>query len=204
MDLDLATDSLDGIKAKIEAAAPAGVTVDIEETTSNGGSVFRLRINGTNTAVDSNNVLGTLGIGNVDTTGALLREVDEKVHVQVNVAGKDLFEGAQSAFSALINLRDSLKSNNMEGIRQSITNLEVVREKISDTRGVLGARTRRVELTRDLLERFEVNLTSALGDAEDTDVTRTIIDLQSEQQAFQAALSTGGTLFQPTLLDFLR
>ena len=61
-----------------------------------------------------------------------------------------------------------------------------------------------MELTRELLERLEVNLTSSLGDAEDTDVTQTIIDLQSEQQVFQAALATGGSVFQPTLLDFLR
>jgi flagellar hook-associated protein 3 FlgL len=204
VDIDLATDSLADIKTNIEAAAPSGVTVDIEESTSNGVSVFKLRINGTTTAVDSNNVLGTLGIGNVETTGSILREVDEGIHIQVNVEGRDLFEGAQNSFSAMINLRDSLLTNDMDGIRQSITDLEVIREKISDVRGVLGARTRRVELSRNLLERFQVNLTQALGDAEDTDVTRTIIDLQSEQQVFQAALATGGTVFQPTLIDFLR
>lgn len=202
--IDLATDSLDDIKANIEAAAPTGVTVDIEESSSRGVSVYRLRINGTTTAVDDGNVLGTLGIGNVETTGSILREVDEGVHIQVNVEGRDLFEGAQNAFSGMINLRDSLLTNDIDGIRQSITDLEGVREKISDARGVLGARTRRVELTRELLERLEVNLTSALGDAEDTDVTRTIIDLRSEQQVFQAALATGGSVFQPTLLDFLR
>ena len=202
--IDLATDSLDDIKANIEAAAPTGITVDIEESSSGGVSVYRLRINGTTTAVDDGNVLGTLGIGNVETTGSILREVDEGVHIQVNVEGRDLFEGAQNAFSGMINLRDSLLTNDIDGIRQSITDLEGVREKISDARGVLGARTRRVELTRELLERLEVNLTSALGDAEDTDVTRTIIDLRSEQQVFQAALATGGSVFQPTLLDFLR
>lgn len=202
--IDLATDSLDDIKSNIEAAAPTGVTVDIEESSSRGVSVYRLRINGTTTAVDDGNVLGTLGIGNVETTGSILREVDEGVHIQVNVEGRDLFEGAQNAFSGMINLRDSLLTNDIDGIRQSITDLEGVREKISDARGVLGARTRRVELTRELLERLEVNLTSALGDAEDTDVTRTIIDLRSEQQVFQAALATGGSVFQPTLLDFLR
>ena len=202
--IDLATDSLDDIRSNIEAAAPTGVTVDIEESSSGGVSVYRLRINGTTTAVDDGNVLGTLGIGNVETTGSILREVDEGVHIQVNVEGRDLFEGAQNAFSGMINLRDSLLTNDIDGIRQSITDLEGVREKISDARGVLGARTRRVELTRELLERLEVNLTSALGDAEDTDVTRTIIDLRSEQQVFQAALATGGSVFQPTLLDFLR
>ncbi len=203
--VDLATDSLDDIKTNIEAAAPTGVTVEIEETTAGDGtSVFRLRINGTTTVVDANNVLGTLEIDNVDTTGAILRQVDHGVNIQVNVAGRDLFEGAQSAFTSFINLRDSLRDNDISGVRQSITDLEAVREKISDSRGVLGARTNRVELTRALQERFEVNLNSVLGDTEDTNLAETVIDLQAAQQTFQAALAAGGTIFQPTLMDFLR
>ncbi len=201
--IDLATDSLDDIKSNIEAAAPTGVTVRIEEEAAEGSTVYRLRILGTSTAVDDNNVLGTLGIGNVDTTGSILREVAEGVRIQVNVAGRDLFEGAQSAFTAFLGLRDSLRDNDIEGIRQSITDIEATREKISDTRGVLGARTNRIELMRSLQERFEVNLNSALGDAEDTDLTSTIIDLQAEQQTFQAALASSATIFQPTLMQFL-
>ncbi|MDP6776709.1 MAG: flagellar hook-associated protein FlgL [Candidatus Latescibacteria bacterium] len=201
--IDLATDSLDDIKASIEAAAPTGVTVEIEESADEDATVYRLRILGTTTAVDDNNVLGTLNIGNVDTTGSLLREVAEGVQIQVNVAGRDLFEGAQNAFSAFIGLRDSLRDNDMEGIQQSITDIEAIREKISDTRGVLGARTNRIELMRSLQERFEVNLNKALGDAEDTDLTNTIIDLQAEQQTFQAALASSATIFQPTLMQFL-
>ncbi len=105
VDIDLGTDSLNDIKAKIEAAAPTGVSVDIEESVSDGQSIFRLRIDGTTTAVDANNVLSTLQIDNVDTTGAILREVDEGFRIQINVEGRDLFEGAQNVFSAFLNLR---------------------------------------------------------------------------------------------------
>lgn len=202
--IDLSADSLDDIQSKIEAAAPSGVTVRIEETTSGGSSVYRLRIDGTTTAVDDNNVLGTLGIGNVDTTDVILREVDNGVHVQINVAGRDLFEGAQNPFAALINLRDSLRSDDKEGIRQSITDLQEAREKVSDSRGVLGARTHRMELSQELQERFEVNLSAALSNVEDADLSKTIMELQQEQNVFQAALAAGQTMFQPTLIDFLR
>ena len=202
--IDLATDSLDDIKTKIDTAAPTGVTVEIERTDSKGSSFYRLKIDGTTTVVDDNNVLGSLGIGSVDTTGSILREVDEGVHIQVNIPGRDIFEGAQNAFTALLGLRNGLENNDIDAIRQSITDLETVREKISDERGVLGARARRVELTRNLLERFQVNLATTLGDVEDANLTETIIDLQSEQQAYQAALTSGSTVFQPTLMDFLR
>lgn len=201
--IDLATDSLDAIKAKIDAAAPTGVAVTIDETLANGESVFRLKINGTTTAVDDNNVLARMGIDNIDTTNGIFRAVDENVKVQLNVPGQDIFEGAQNPFSALITLRDALKDNNKEGIYQSITDLEVARSRISDSRGVLGARTNRIELSRGLLERFEVELTEALSITEDVDLAEAVMNLQKEQSSFQAALITGQTVNQPTLMDFL-
>ena len=202
--IDLATDSLDAIKTKIEAAAPTGVTVAIEEATDDGAPVYRLRIDGTTTAVDSNNVLGSLNIGNVDTTKAVFREVDDGVYIQVNVAGRDLFEGAQNAFSALLTIRDALVDDDIDGIRDSITDIEAAREKVSDVRGVLGARTHRIELSQDLAERYEVNLTDALSTTEDVDLTEVVFNLQQEQTAFQAALMSGQTVIQPTLFEFLR
>lgn len=201
--IDLATDSLTDIKTKIDAAAPTGVSVTIDETIQNGASVFRLKINGTSTAVDNNNVLARLGIDNIDTTNGIFRAVDDNIKVQLNVPGQDVFEGAQNPFTALINLRDSLINDDKEGIRRSITDLEAARSRISDARGVLGARTNRVELARGLLERFEVELSETLSNTEDVDLAETVMNLQREQSAFQAALITGQTVNQPTLMDFL-
>ena len=203
INIDLATDSLDAIKAKIDTAAPSGVTVTIEEAQRNGQASFRLNIEGTDIAVDANNVLQTMGIGNVDTTNGVLREVGDGIHIKINVEGQDLFEGAQNVFSALLNLRNSLELNNIDGIRSSITDMQVARDKISEVRGVLGARTERVEVQRALLERFEVNLTDALSGTEDADLSKTVLSLQQEQNVFQSALVAGQTIIQPTLIDFL-
>ncbi|RKY01240.1 flagellar hook protein, partial [Candidatus Poribacteria bacterium] len=61
--IDLSTDSLQDIKQKIEAAAPTGVTVSlVEETTSSGTTLYKLRITGTTNFVDDGNVLQVLGI----------------------------------------------------------------------------------------------------------------------------------------------
>ena len=204
VDIDLGVDSLDDIKAKIEAAAPTGVSVVIEETVSNGASVFRLKINGTSQIADDNNVLGTLGIGQVNTTTGVFRAIDEGIKIQVNVPGRDIFEGAQNPLSALIRLRDALNGNDRDGIYQSMTDMEASRARISEARGVMGARTSRVELARGLLERFEVTLTESLSNTEDIDLARTVMNLQKEQSAFQAALISGQTITQPTLIDFLR
>jgi flagellar hook-associated protein 3 FlgL len=202
--IDLATDSLTDIKAKIDAAAPTGVTTTIASSPSGSSDTFRLVISGTTTIADSNNVLENLGIETIETSGSVLREVGDGVSVQINAAGEDIFEGQFNPFTALLNLRDSLQTNDLNGIRESITELDEARNKISDTRGVIGARTSRVELTNSLLERFTVNLKESLSNTEDTDFAQAVTDLQSRQNTFQAALSSGMTLLQSSLIDFMR
>lgn len=202
--IDLAVDSLDDIRANIEAAAPTGVTVTIEESVSNSVSLFRLRIDGTTTLADDSDVLASMGIGSVETTGQILREVDDGIHVGVNLQGQQLFEGAQNSFQAIIDLRDSLRDNDIDGIRRSMTDIEIAREKVSDARGVMGARTRRIELSETLLDRFRVDFTDALANTQDADISATILNLQEAQNVFQSALVSGQTVVQPTLLEFLR
>jgi flagellar hook-associated protein 2 len=60
--IDLATDSLQTIKDKIEAASPTGVSVAVVEDTSSGATRYKLQITGTTNFVDDNNVLQVLGI----------------------------------------------------------------------------------------------------------------------------------------------
>jgi flagellar hook-associated protein 2 len=61
--INLGTQSLTDIKNAIQAAAPTGVTATVETTTADDGtSRFSLKIAGTTTFTDSNNVLQTLGV----------------------------------------------------------------------------------------------------------------------------------------------
>ena len=61
--IDLANDTLAEIRDKINAAGPTGVVASIvEDTDDDGDTVYRLRIEGTTTFSDDNNVLQTLGI----------------------------------------------------------------------------------------------------------------------------------------------
>ena len=43
-----------------------------------------------------------------------------------------------------------------------------------------------------------------LSDTEDADIAKTIIELNSQQAAYQAALRAGASIVQASLMDFLR
>ncbi len=49
-----------------------------------------------------------------------------------------------------------------------------------------------------------MDLTSRLTDVEDVDMPSTIVALQTQQVAYQAALGATAKVVQPSLLDFLR
>ena len=63
--IDLATDSLNDIRDKINAAAPAGVTATVNAT---GPATFELEIDGTSDFVDDGGVLNALGVIEDPTT----------------------------------------------------------------------------------------------------------------------------------------
>jgi len=60
--IDLAVDSLEGIRDRINAAAPAGVTAQVTSSDEGGLTRFRLEIEGTTTFVDDSGILETLGV----------------------------------------------------------------------------------------------------------------------------------------------
>ena len=47
-------------------------------------------------------------------------------------------------------------------------------------------------------------MTGILSEDEDVDLTSTIVNLQQEQDVFQAALASGNTVIPQSLMDFLR
>jgi flagellar hook-associated protein 3 FlgL len=78
-----------------------------------------------------------------------------------------------------------------------------VRENISAVRGLVGARINRMEITRNVIDRVSAEITAVLSSDEDTDLADTIVNLRQEQDVFQAALSSGGSVVPQSLMDFI-
>jgi flagellar hook-associated protein 3 FlgL len=49
-----------------------------------------------------------------------------------------------------------------------------------------------------------LSVTAQLSDVEDVDLPKTIMDMQLQQTAYQAALAASAKVIQPSLIDFLR
>jgi len=68
----------------------------------------------------------------------------------------------------------------------------------------IGGRQRRLELLEARFAQDNLNYEKMRSDAEDADMAEVIMFLKMAETVYQAALSSGARIIQPTLMDFLR
>lgn len=104
-------------------------------------------------------------------------------------------------FDQLVN---DLSSNNSTGIDQALSRIDIQMDNINAVRAEIGVKTNRIELTLNRIEDDTINLTGILSKNEDADMAQVIMNLKAQENVYQASLSGGAKIIQPSLVDFLR
>ncbi len=107
------------------------------------------------------------------------------------------------AFNTLIRLREAIESGRPEMMERVATAIEDDIQRLSLTRGFLGARQQSVESMIDLSAEQQIRLTEAESDELDADLAQVISDLNARQAAMQASLQLMGQSTRLTLWDYL-
>ena len=152
---------------------------------------------------------GTESIASVEANpegvdGEIRRAIGEGMTMVVNVPGSEVLTGDVDVFQSLIDLRDRLMRNDVEGIRQSGDALDAGLDQVSTTITIVGSRIEQLESTVRMLQNEEARLAQLLSAQEDADIAEVTVQLQMEQLAYESALQAGAMILQPSLLDFLR
>ncbi|MFC4777818.1 flagellar hook-associated protein FlgL [Paenibacillus sp. GCM10023252] len=129
------------------------------------------------------------------------------INIPVNVTGNEVFGASgdsDNLFKVLKDIENALTSNDKPGLANASALLQSRFEKVINIRSEVGARTNRVELIGTRLEDLNVNLTGLQSQTEDADMAETIMNFNQEQSVYQASLSTGAKIIQPSLIDYLR
>jgi len=135
--------------------------------------------------------------------GQILRHVAPGVTMSINTPGSDVFP---QVFDALISVRDDLRANDSDSLSLNRLNeLETVHDDVLDALlSQVGSKGARLDLTKSQLSAARLNDAEVLSKTEDADMSDSIIKLNAQQTALQAALAAGARVVQPTLIDFLR
>jgi flagellar hook-associated protein 3 FlgL len=156
--------------------------------------------------------------------GAVAREIGPGVSVQVNIvlgagsppilgaggganAATGLTTGDGGLLSTMRTLADNLRSGTAVGsnaLKTSDLNaLDANLDSISSARATIGATLNRLSAASDRLAANKEASSGLLSRTEDVDFAQATINYSTQQTVYQASLSVGAKIIQPSLLDFL-
>jgi flagellar hook-associated protein 3 FlgL len=139
--------------------------------------------------------------------GVIARQVGPNTSVQVNTTGGALLGsggGDGKLLDVLRTIQTNLTSGNTTALTAGLTALDGSLDAVAGARATLGAAQARVDAASERALDATETATRLLGDTESVDLAEVLTKLSAEQTAYTAALKTGATVIQTSLLDFLR
>jgi flagellar hook-associated protein 3 FlgL len=138
------------------------------------------------------------------TDGASVqRRVDQATTVRVDVDGRAAFgEGATSVFAVLDRVAADLRAGG-----EVSPHLNAIDERMTAMLGQLagvGTRHNQVLTAQTTIQKNLQDLAGSISAVEDIDLAAVIVELQSREVGYQAALGATARVLQPSLMDFLR
>jgi flagellar hook-associated protein 3 FlgL len=143
------------------------------------------------------------------TLPGIVREIGPGVTMTINTVGRDVLGDGQTAndnklLHVLRDAVDHLNAGDGPSLRADLSRLDGNLDHILELRAANGARAQRLETALSRLQQTEESTLGQLSKTEDADIAKTLIELNSQTAAYQAALRAGANLVQSSLMDFLR
>lgn len=113
-------------------------------------------------------------------------------------------ENGVNVFKVLKDLEISLRTNDKQGIQESLNTLDQAISQVVLARSQVGSRISTINNTQDTIQKATVDSKITASQLEDADVFQVVSDINKAETALKATLDTSGKMIQPSLLDFLR
>jgi flagellar hook-associated protein 3 FlgL len=130
------------------------------------------------------------------------RRIDPTTTVRVDGDGAAAFgTGANSVFALVDTIAADLRSGTP--VNTHLTAIDSHLSAILGEQAKIGARYTQLEGSKVLNAQQAGSLESQRANVEDVDLSKVIIELKSQEVAYQTALSVTARALQPTLMSFL-
>ncbi len=130
-------------------------------------------------------------------------EISNSVTTEASPNGKTLFVDTEM-FDTLVSLKNALLDGNTTQINNSLEKIDTIIDRITSELSSLGARLKRIELTKDLLSDRFIRYTDLLSKQEDIEIEEVVLKLYAQQNIYQASLIAASRAIQPSLIDYIR
>jgi len=136
------------------------------------------------------------------------RRVDPNTKIRVDVDGGKAFgvDAAAGPTTSVFATLDKIAATLRAGgdVTTELTTLDAHRDAMLNELSGVGARQTQILSAQTRALDTKTTLTVQLGAIEDVDLAKTLMDLQTQEVTYKAALGAAARVMQPTLLDFLR
>ncbi|HEX5332048.1 MAG TPA: flagellar hook-associated protein FlgL [Cellulomonas sp.] len=139
-------------------------------------------------------------------TGTVDRRLNATTTVRVDADGAAAFGNDVAGDTSVFALLDTISTTLRAGgdATSSLGTIDARMEKMLTQLASVGARHSQVLTAQTELKSTQLTTKSQLSGIEDIDLAETILQLQSQQTAYQGALGAAAKVLQPSLLDFLK
>ena len=141
-------------------------------------------------------------------TGQVRRRISDTEVVTVNQTADEIFGFSLGAgndlFSTLDQAVAAIRASDDPGTATALTKLDAATDRVELGLGSFGAVQAQIEVSISRNREETLAIQSQLSETEDTDLAKAVLQLQTEQVAYQATLGAVSRAIQPSLLDFLR
>jgi len=174
---------------------------------SNSQSGGRYLFAGTNTNTPPFELNGATG--EVDYSGnatAFSIKIGSESNIAVGKVGSEVFGenwDDNNIFKALVDLQGYLENNDIAGIQDIMGRLDGHMKKINAEISEIGGKSIRMEVKENIIADLKLTYTDRKSLMEDADVSEAIIDLNSKQLAYNAALTSASKVMELSLVDFM-
>lgn len=134
-------------------------------------------------------------------TGSIISKVSSGTTITLNTPGSTVFD---PIFTTLRNLKANLTAQNISAISADITSLDNNLGVVTTAHAQVGAQLNQVQNIQQQLSKENLQYQDSLSNIEDVDLSQAYVQLQSDQNVYQASLVTTARAFQQSLVDYMK
>ena len=135
--------------------------------------------------------------------GDIKYQIGDDATIKVNVTADELFLDSVNVFDKLLSLRNNLERDDMDAIRNSMTDFKNAMDNVINITGDVGNRINRLSMTSQFLSNENINLQNIQSNEQDVDVTEALLNLKALDMAYQTALSANAEIIKMNLLNLI-
>ncbi len=156
---------------------------------------------GTSTKVNKPFVKTDLDVQYVGDDKTMKRRISKNIVLDINIPGNKLMEtGIFDAMKATI---QALEVNDPDALMEALDQMRASEKKVLKISTVYGSKISNLQLIKDRLQTTNENFRKFISQEEDAVLEEEMINLQSEQLAYQAALQATSKIMNLSLLQYM-